>query len=90
MFYKRVWLGEPLQLSRLSDSEGLFREATSAEALAERAARAEANARAAAARGNSAEAARFERWAAVWRLAREEEERRGGARKPAGAEELTL
>ena len=93
MFYQRVWLGEPLQLSKLGSSDGVFRAADAAEALAERAARAEENARASAARGNAAEAARFSRWAVVWRAALEKEERRRGggpAARPPGAEELTL
>lgn len=92
MFYQRVWLGEPLQLSKLGSSDGVFRAADAAEALAERVARAEENARASAAKGNAAEAARFSRWAVVWRAALEREERRRGgpAARPPAAEELTL
>ena len=92
VFYQRVWLGEPLQLSRLGSSDGVFRLADACEALAGRAARAEENARASAARGDAAEAARFSRWAAVWRAALEKEERRrgGAAARPPAAEELTL
>lgn len=91
LFYRTVWLGEPFHLSRVGSSDGVLRAADAAEALAARAARAEENSRAAAARGDTAEAARFARWAVVWRAALEKQRARGGAApRPPAAEELTL